>query len=475
MRKFQHLLGIVVLLGVVVTGILPAAAQANSPLVFVMNGDLWKWSAGQAQPTQMTTWGYNFRPMMSPDGNRVAYKSWAQLSVNFLDNGGAWAGDMPANIWVMDVETTDAVRVADQPANASIDNTNGPVNSIFRSDPVWSPQGDALAWVEYVNNAFQLVVYNFSINTSRVIAELPYPFMDGGIFVPAPKWGYGGISYLYFGMDDDGQNFIQELYVYAPDGTLISRTVVSPSPENYLLEDFWFGNNVGFLSNSGSVTVLNLDAKTYGSANGVPSMQAGGGASATFLQLVPGPSDGTANIKWYVMDNTLNTLAELPYSGTWNNGGVAPAPDGFSYAFIADALYVWTDGKITKVPNTDGILESNFGWGAGVAWAYPEWGIQSGGNAQPPVMGACPNNALTRLIIGQQATVIPGLGVNVLRAEPRKGSDNATLGNVPENGVVTVLQGPVCSNNINWWQVEYNGLIGWTGESENQTYWLAPR
>lgn len=476
----KHTLGVLTLLLVLAAGLMPVSAsvpeQTNAPLVFVMNGDLWKWSVGNSQPTRMTEWGYNFRPVISPDETRVAYKSWAQLSVDYINvQGFAWAGDMPGNIWVMDVNTGEAVRVADQPAGATLES-----GAIHRSDPTWSPDGNALAWVELVNagtGALQLVTYNFSTGTSQnIVQPLPYPFMDAGIYLQPVKWGMGGISYNIFTYSETAQTFVQILYVYQPDGTLTSSTEISISPENFIIEDFWFGKNIGLVSTSGGVSDLNTVTGTISSANGFPYLQAGGGVTANALQMIPAPTDGTYNINWFVIDNALNVVGQIPYFGTTNFGGITPGPDGVSFAYITDALYIWSAGQITQVPGTEGILESNFGWGAGVVWAYESWGLQSGGAGEQPApeISTCPGNVQPRLLIGQQGRVIPGLGTNVLRTEPRKGASSPIIDNIPEGGLFSVLKGPVCSDNINWWLVDYNGTVGWTGESEGQTYWAEP-
>ena len=81
--------------------------------------------------------------------------------------------------------------------------------------------------------------------------------------------------------------------------------------------------------------------------------------------------------------------------------------------------------------------------------------------------------AALRLTIGGQGRVLPGLP-NVIRNNPWKGVDSQVIGQIPAGGVFAVLDGPYCANNIHWWWVNYNGVIGWTGESEQATYWVEP-
>jgi LysM repeat protein len=50
------------------------------------------------------------------------------------------------------------------------------------------------------------------------------------------------------------------------------------------------------------------------------------------------------------------------------------------------------------------------------------------------------------------------------------------LGQIPPGAVFNVVGGPVCGSNgdIMWWEVEYNGIRGWTAEGKGNIYWLAP-
>lgn len=88
-----------------------------------------------------------------------------------------------------------------------------------------------------------------------------------------------------------------------------------------------------------------------------------------------------------------------------------------------------------------------------------------------PTPGTFCNGLVSRLGIGSQGRVLPGLPNN-LRAFPSTGS--TWVGTIPAGGVFTVLTGPQCSEGILWWEVNYNGLFGWTGEGQGATYWVEP-
>lgn len=79
-----------------------------------------------------------------------------------------------------------------------------------------------------------------------------------------------------------------------------------------------------------------------------------------------------------------------------------------------------------------------------------------------------------RLGIGGQARVETGGVPNNIRDLP--GTSGKYLGEIPPGGTFSVLDGPRCSqiDKIVWWQVNYNGIIGWTAEGKEGDYWVEP-
>jgi hypothetical protein len=70
-----------------------------------------------------------------------------------------------------------------------------------------------------------------------------------------------------------------------------------------------------------------------------------------------------------------------------------------------------------------------------------------------------------------RVTLYPNLP-NTIRSTPGYG---AKIGSIPAGGLFTVIGGPQCISGIYWWQVNYNGQIGWTAEGDGYyTYWLEP-
>lgn len=76
-----------------------------------------------------------------------------------------------------------------------------------------------------------------------------------------------------------------------------------------------------------------------------------------------------------------------------------------------------------------------------------------------------------RLTVGEQGRVTPGNANNV-RAQA--GRSAALVGQIPGGEVFDVVGGPQCADGLNWWEVRYGSLEGWTVEAVGLDYWLEP-
>jgi hypothetical protein len=89
----------------------------------------------------------------------------------------------------------------------------------------------------------------------------------------------------------------------------------------------------------------------------------------------------------------------------------------------------------------------------------------------PPARVTCPGFIQSRLWPDSYAQVSPG-APNNMRADASTGS--ALVGTIPGEGILAVLEGPVCAENMAWWRVQYKGQIGWTAEGQGTSYWINP-
>lgn len=83
----------------------------------------------------------------------------------------------------------------------------------------------------------------------------------------------------------------------------------------------------------------------------------------------------------------------------------------------------------------------------------------------------CTGAPTPRLVVGRTGRVLPGLPNNI-RQQPSASSTR--LGQIPPGGIFTVLSAPTCAGGYYWWQVNYNGIIGYTPEGGNGEYFLEP-
>lgn len=83
----------------------------------------------------------------------------------------------------------------------------------------------------------------------------------------------------------------------------------------------------------------------------------------------------------------------------------------------------------------------------------------------------CPGAPVPRLVVGEMGRVVPGDPNNMRDAPSRSG---AQIGAIAGGDTFDVLDGPVCSGGLNWWQVDYKGQVGWTVEGTVDEYWIEP-
>ncbi|MEW6580273.1 MAG: PA14 domain-containing protein [Chloroflexota bacterium] len=188
------------------------------------------------------------------------------------------------------------------------------------------------------------------------------------------------------------------------------------------------------------------------------------------------------------------TMVREPGGGT---GTATPLPSGAYARVTAWVLNVrdapLTGNVITKIRrgetypvvgrNADSSwwqinVNGTVGWVSG-AWVVVTQGGGVGVTTPTPIptptvsygYGQCPGFLPSRLAPGMWGRVTPGLPNN-LRAQPSLSA--AWIGQIPGGGLFRVLGGPVCANNSAWFQVNYNGLVGWTMEGQGAAYWLEP-
>ena len=92
--------------------------------------------------------------------------------------------------------------------------------------------------------------------------------------------------------------------------------------------------------------------------------------------------------------------------------------------------------------------------------------------AEPNVPAdGCAGAPSPRLAVGRRGRVTPGLP-NKMRSAPSTGAPQ--VGSIPGEGVFNVVGGPQCADGYLWWQVDYEGVTGWTANGAGSEYWVEP-
>jgi len=143
-----------------------------------------------------------------------------------------------------------------------------------------------------------------------------------------------------------------------------------------------------------------------------------------------------------------------------------PLPGGHSLSIVGGPYTCGNRAVWWQIRTENG----NVGWAVEPDAASPDFETAS-------VDLYCPGfSPASRLWIGIQARVTPGTP-NKLNSKPERPAlhaDSQTIANIPAGAIFRVIGGPVCADGILWWQVNYNGVTGWTGEGQGSDYWVEP-
>ncbi len=86
----------------------------------------------------------------------------------------------------------------------------------------------------------------------------------------------------------------------------------------------------------------------------------------------------------------------------------------------------------------------------------------------------CAGTLPTRLIVRERARVSPTGDDSPLNVRSAAGTNADRIGNIPIGGVFYVLDGYVCTPRYTWYQVAYQGIVGWVAEGDNSVYFTEP-
>lgn len=88
-----------------------------------------------------------------------------------------------------------------------------------------------------------------------------------------------------------------------------------------------------------------------------------------------------------------------------------------------------------------------------------------------PGREVCAGALLARLAVGQSAQVA-SRNPSPLRAAPD--TTSTVLAQIEPGQPVRIVGGPECGEQLVWWQVDHQMIVGWMQEGHNEVYWLEP-
>jgi hypothetical protein len=412
-----------------------------------------------------------------------------------VEGVGQYSGPTPEDMRLLDLTTGLDRRLAGQPDPAFYAVEGQPDNVIARSGATWSPDGAQLAWTEFQFSDMEtitLAVYDLAAGAA-VSLPLALPSQYG---VPGPiqvVWTRSGLalhSYRYDPAIGDG---VTEIYVYAPDGRLLSIAPLSAAlPDEFSPEELFAEMAVAYQGRD-YFAVYDAHASLW---RLVDMLNGQGFRTTAWPELVsanhPAESLRVALRELVAYDAQLNGPGERffraqllgadgqalapPYDfgfPDWPEGDrAALSPDGTAVALrvydqttrvYSTAIRIIRDGVETLVPEGDGRYR-------GMVWGAQEWRFPDDALVAPLDLAAsfvCPDALPPRLLIGATAVVLPG-SPNRLRDAPTL--SGAVIGEIPPGEQFFVTDGPVCADGIVWWRVYYADLSGWTAEGLDEYF-----
>lgn len=175
--------------------------------IFPQFGDIATMRADGSELNQITTYRYNADPVLSPDGQRIAYRS-VPISITSLPNPTSRLHEGQYNIWVITIDGEKAWQLTQ--------------SEEIRSVPTWSADSRRVAFSQGVEG--ELIEVEIDDESSRQLARDAFapryrPDGNGIGFIT----GDGGLTW----MDEDGSTY-----------TIVSATQL---PGNSAIHDFdWF-------------------------------------------------------------------------------------------------------------------------------------------------------------------------------------------------------------------------------------------
>jgi len=446
----------------------PLQAQAPDDLIWVNDGDIWSYNVVTGEWLQYTTWGRNYRAVLSPDGTKIAYRAYAQLAIDYADAPHLARLEYPTDIWLLPQvpDSSQSLSLAQQPEGARFDAESD--YFIVRSDPAWSWDSTTLAWTEYLypNDVHSLVLYNVASREKQVIPLSQLPYRESWMSLYDVRWGDEEIFV----------HFENDFWSYSLKDQTVTPLKVYRPQDIRILDFRWTGQRWLAIDLAGRE--LALESTGWHFTTEPLFFRRGGTALSTSRK-------ETEIYSWIYWDQAGNSQP-LPYKEPlsyliWHKQFTALSPDGQTVAYLqyprigTPEFYLWQNGDARKitVPET----QAKFGGLRALTWGGD---VREEAASVPTVPTDTPqeqqntcSSALT-LTPGAHASVTftDGAPLNMRETASRGGT---IVERIPEGTTVSLIEGPNCAENLVWWNVQLeDGQVGWVAEGVDGTAFLEP-
>lgn len=409
-----------------------AWAQADFPTYLTVNGHLYQWTAADGL-TRMevcdTPDTRVIRLSVSSDGRYLALNL---VSEAFFMEGGAPTprGDL---YWCDTVE------------NVLLPLTQGNLNNTSTAlRGTWSPDGTRLGWSE-VNPDFETAaIRTYDPAEDKVITlveSTPLNYTCGaGPTPPEISWSSAGIAVTYWISSTADVCLSEQVGVYIYDDTT-----------GALVADLPVGETGGYSYLDSVTWVTETDDRLLVTQE-----------DSRYLVALDGTVTPTSSgLEWVLASSGEPIRTITPFVGS----AIGVSPDGSAaLTLIETNLYTVIDGTIGVIDLTTIEPDIRFPFGQDIAWAALRQQLSE---------DSSPCSLVEPIFYGSDpAQVISGMGANNLRIAPY--SEAEVIGEIPESGILEVLfRTHICSGGIVWRYVAYEGMTGWTAESQGETVYLA--
>lgn len=386
----------------------------------------------------------------------------------------------------------------------------------WEEQPRWSPDGSLIAFISIESLTYNsyLEVMNADGSNRRVLYTLENGRGQAGPFLKEFTWSPDGQSLLFTVHDTthdvfwinlsggDAQKIIENgLHpAWSPDGQYVAYQSSDDSVGNIFVMNADGSNRVQLTTTGGfwpnwrpipglnAQTVAPQQAQATVVSTGVPTVEAVAATQTPLLDptLQPPTAQPTATLAPTLAPTaTLTQTLELGIGvqamvQVEDEGLKMRSGPGTDFAVIENlpngTVVTIVDGPQDAQGYTWWFVQSlngNSGWAVeaadGIETLVPVSGDEDDATVATPV--SCPGLLPSRLVIGEMGYLLPGDPNNV-RSEPTR--DAPKIGEIYGGNSFLVLDGPVCADGYAWWQVDSDGLVGWTAESGDGDYWLEP-